>query len=282
MSYELGALVPLSVTITDEDGNPANATSVTLTLTLPDGTADVHANVSPTETGVYEVDYPTVQAGRHGVRWVATGVNASVYTDVFTVEPVDGGAFVSMLDAKRHMKKKLITVDDDDELAGFVDAACQMIVDRIGPVSPTSVVDAVHRRHGRVVALSQHPVIDVTAVQIPGGDAVPAADLDNAVDGWELDAGAGLLTHTGCWPYGRLRVTYRAGRTPVPGHVRLAALELVAHLWRSIKIQTAGGRAAPPGGDDVMLVGSSYALPNRVRELLGLTADQPTSGVMVR
>jgi hypothetical protein len=283
MSFQLGDVVPLSVTVRDADGNPADAGSVALTVTLPDGTTDVTANISSTSTGVYDHDYATVQAGRHGVRWVATGTNASAFTDVFDVEPADDGDFISLADIKKHLRK---TSDADDaDLAGFISAACQMIVERIGPVSPTPRTDTVHVRGwcDNTIVLDASPVITVTSVTVRGPSpvTVPQADPDAGVDGWELHAGAGVLTHTRRWPTGTLQILYRVGRIPPYGNVRLAGLELTGHLWKQSQLNT-GSITRPPsfGDDQVIMPGAAYALPIRVRELLGL-GKNPTTEVLV-
>lgn len=278
MSFQLGDVVPLSVTVKDAGGNPANAGSVVLTVTLPDGTTAT-PSVTNDATGVYNADYPTVQAGRHGVRWVATGTNASAFTDAFDVEPADDGDFVSLADVKRHMNKT--SANDDQEMAGFISAACQMIVERIGPVSPVSTSKTIWRRHiRRAVILDLRPVIEVASVTADGV-AIPQADPDTGTDGWELNAKSGVLTHSRRWPPAEcLHITYRAGRTPVPGNIRLAALELCAHLWRASQQNFGGGRPGLPGADDVVMPGAAYALPIRVRELLGLGA-QPTAEPLV-
>lgn len=198
---------------------------------------------------------------------------------MITTSPVPD--FITVEDAKKHLVK---TDDADDaELEGFVSAACSMIVDRIGQVSAVEAVDeADHRgfRRLRAIVLEDHPVVSVTAVQVVGGETVPAADPDNHVDGWVLDGGAGVLRHTGLWPRGIIRVTYTAGRVPLPGNVRLAALELTSHMWRSMKLNATGGRPALSGMDEVVMPGAAYALPFRVRELLGLGA-QPTAEPLV-
>jgi hypothetical protein len=282
VSFNLGDVVPLSVTITDADGQPANAGAVTVTVTLPDGTT-ASPSVTNDDPGVYNADYPTVQAGRHGIRWVATGENASAFTDAFTVDAADGGAFVSLAEVKRHLKKT--KPDDDDELLEFIAAACSAIEDRIGPVTPTVVTEEAHHHWGtNTIVLKQRPVVSVTSVVLAGDPVttVPPVDADNGVDGWRLDAGAGVLTHSRWFPHGTIRVEYLAGRTPVPGNIRLAALELAAFLWRSIKMYGNGGRPGAPGADDVMMIrGAAYALPNRVKELLGLGNNQPTDNLLV-
>lgn len=284
MSFQLGDVVHLTFAVTDADGNPADAGAVALTVTLPDGTTDVTSNITPTGTGVYDHDYATVQAGRHGVRWVATGVNESAYTDAFTVEAADGGgAFISLAEVKRHLKKT--KVDDDDELLEFVTAACSAIEERIGPVTPVTVTEEVPATwRTNTIVLDHTPVIAVTSVVLAGDPVttIPPFDPDTHVDGWQLAAGAGVLTHSRRFPRGTIRVTYMAGRTPLPGNIRLAALELTAFLWRSIKMYGNGGRPGAPGVDDTLAIrGAAYALPNRVKELLGLGNQQPTDSVLI-
>ena len=81
-TYFLGSQVPLGVTITDATGTPADATAVNLTITLPDGTTAT-PSVNHSGTGLYDVDYTPSQAGRHTLFWVATGTNASSYSELF-------------------------------------------------------------------------------------------------------------------------------------------------------------------------------------------------------
>jgi hypothetical protein len=96
---DLGDVVPLTVQIRDANGVLANATAVTLTITLPDGTTISPAPANPS-VGLYQVDYVTVMEGRHIVRWVATGNNASAYTDSFDVRPVNPPLILSLSAAK--------------------------------------------------------------------------------------------------------------------------------------------------------------------------------------
>lgn len=203
---------------------------------------------------------------------------------MITTSPVPD--FITVEELKGHLKKS--GVEEDAKLSGFVSAACQMIVDRIGQVSPVVAVDVDHRHHRhhlhrrirRTIVLEERPVISVTTVVVDGA-TVPAADLVNGVDGWELSGPAGILTHTGCWPWGRITVTYTAGRLPLPGNVRLAALELAGHLWKQSQLNN-GSTARPQsfGDDQVIMRGAAYALPIRVRELLGL-GKNPTDDILV-
>lgn len=268
--YDLGDPVPLSITIRDSDGVPADAGSVTLTITLPDGTNTVIGPIASTSPGVYDHDYATVQAGRHVVRWVATGANASAYTDAFDVQPADGGAFISLADTKHHLKKT--TDEDDEDLRWFIGAACGAIKDRMGHVAPQTVVADLSARRG-VIVLPERPVISiVSVVKLPGGEAVPEADALAGTPGYKLKNSEGVLLVPAWW--GDVRVTWRAGRSPIPQNFRLAGLELVAHLWRGSQHNQAGGRPALGDSDSTFASVRPFAMPYRVMELLGLKKDQ--------
>lgn len=271
MSFDLGDPVPLSIAITDENELPANAGNVALTITLPDGTTETHDPIAPASTGIYSFNYPTVQAGVHRVRWLATGANASAFGDVFDVEPAEGAPFISLADTKHHLKKT--TSEDDEDLRGFIGAGCQMIKDRMGHVSPLTVVADLSARRG-VVVLPERPVIAVVSVaRLPGGEVVPPADALAGMDGWTLKNSEGvLLVPAWC---GDVRTTYRVGRVPLPQNFRLAGLDLVRHLWQGSQHNSGGGR--PALGDSDAIAAASmrpYALPYRVSELLGLKRHQ--------
>jgi hypothetical protein len=193
---------------------------------------------------------------------------------VITTQPAD---FVTVDEVKTHTNKS--GTADDAELGGFVSAACRMIRERIGEVSAVTAVEDARAR--RQIVLEARPVISVTSVQtLPGLTAVPAADPSTGVAGWSLDGGAGVLTHTSRWPSQSVRVTYQAGRSPLPGNVRLAALELAAHLWRSSQLNSGGVRPLMTDSEAPVMPGSAYALPIRVRELLGLGSN-PTDEILV-
>lgn len=184
--------------------------------------------------------------------------------------------FISAAEVKVHMRK---TGDDGDAtLPGFVGAACRMVIDRMGQVAP---VQAVHtervRRLRRTIVLEDRPVVSITSVTGRNGAIPPASP---GVHGWVLKGASGVLEHTHYWPPGLVVVELVAGRDPLPDNFRLASLELCAHLWKQSQLATGGGRPAFAGDDQVVVPGASYALPYRVRELLGL-GKQPTDEPLV-
>lgn len=186
--------------------------------------------------------------------------------------------FVTVDEVKIHLDKTGSA--DDAELAGFVSAACASIRERIGEVAPVTAVVEACSRTDRVV-LEHRPVISITKVErLPGLDLVPEGDRGAGADGWLMpDPAAAILEHTSRFP-GDVRVTYTAGLDPVPGNVRLAGLEMAAHLWRASQLNSGGGRPAIADNEQPLVPGVAYALPIRVRELLCL-GDNPTAEVLI-
>lgn len=270
MSWDLGAVVPLSVSITDGTGNPANAGAVAVTVTLPDGTTSAPAASNPA-TGVYNADYPTVQAGRHSVRWVATGLNASAYTDTFDVAPADPYQIVSLAEAKAHLRKPATASDDDDDLMGFIRAATGVVEQYVGSVVRRTWVETFDGGGHSRLLLAHPPALSVTSV-VEDGATLAAAD-------YKLHPASGVLTRVaGSWdlPWRpgiqNVVVTYAAGRTAVEASWRLAALIIVKHMWET-------QRAAAPGpltqGNEDFDPRYTYSIPRRALELLG----EPVGGI---
>ncbi|MEO3875530.1 hypothetical protein ABGB18_42685 [Nonomuraea sp. B12E4] len=269
MSFDLEEMVPLRIVIRNAAGVPENAGNVALTITLPDGNTHAEASLTGTD-GVYDYNYPSVQAGIHRARWIATGQNAGAFTDVFDVEPAEGAAFISLADQKKHLRK--LTDEDDEALRWFIAAGCQVIEDRMGHVTPQTVVSDMPARWG-VIVLPERPVISITSiVKLPGGDLVPPADAMAGTAGYTLKNSEGVLL----LPAGGsdVRVTYRVGRTPLPQNFRLAGLDLIRHLWQGSQHNNGGGRPMLGDSDAIAASIKPYALPYRVSELLGLKRHQ--------
>jgi hypothetical protein len=174
--------------------------------------------------------------------------------------------FITVDELKTHLNKTGSA--DDAELAGFVSAACAAITERVGHVSTVSVTSDVEVSR-RLAILPERPVVSVESVTaLPSGHALEETDETNRVYGWTLRPGGtlGIATRGVC----RVQGVYTAGRDPLPGNIRLAALELGAHLWRQSQLNSGGGRPPIIGDDQVVIPGLAYALPIRVRELLSL------------
>lgn len=266
MPFDLGAVVPLGTTVRDPSGNLANAGSMALTLTLPDGTTTIVSPLAPTSTGTYIYDYLTLQAGRHLVRWVATGIHAGAFTDVFDVRDATPPALISLSDAKRHLNIPASSTADDDELRGWIEATAQVVEFFVGPVMRRTVVETHRVGSVRSLALRQTPAVAVTSMNavLTGGSVFTVADFD-------LDSETGIVQRLdGSTFTGPLRITYTAGRAVVPAAISHAARIILQHLWRTQRGSARGPALA--GSDDYSVTeqvpGLGYAVPNRALQLL--------------
>jgi len=272
---DLGDTAPLQFLTTDPNGNPANAGTVTLTITQPDNSLAGPFTVAPTTVGTYVYTFAPTQVGRHALRWVATGVNVSTYSDVFDVAPADAGGLISLADIKTHLK---ITKPGDDEvLRGFLASTTTLIEDEVGPVLLRTVTEV--RPLAAAIVLTRAPVVTLTSVIATSYSMVGTNDITAY---YLLDAPAGVLTYTpNLNGYGALfgntaTVTYTAGRPVIPAAIQLAATLITQHMY-----ETRRGAGAVPsrgGGDMMPMPGSGFLVPDRAVEALSPFLRSPRLG----
>lgn len=267
MPFDLGDTARLTATCTDPGGTATNATGVTLTITLPDGTTATPAVTNPpTVTGQYSVDYVTTQAGRHLVRWVFTGP-ACAYTDAMDVRDAAPPLLYSLADAKKHLNIPATSTTQDEELRGFIEATTRCVEYFTGAVARRTVTEIVHGGSARMI-LRQAPVLSVQSIT-----GVNPWQLDIPVDALDIDTDTGVLRRTDWLLFwrGPYRVVYTAGRTTMPANVALAGRIILQHLWRT-QYGSSRARAAVGGGEDYSvsepIPGLGYAIPNRALQLL--------------
>ncbi|MDK0520387.1 hypothetical protein [Streptomyces sp. ML-6] len=260
MPYALGATVRLTGECRDPGGTLTTAVTAAVTVTLPDGTTATPAAVE-TDTGRYQADYVTTVPGRHAVRWVFTGPAAAV-VDVLDVQDETPATILSLADARQHLN--LTTGRDDAEVQFWNAATTRAVEYYVGPVVPRVFIEQHDVRDAAAVVLLRTPVIAVTAVDsVPSGAAYP-------VDGLAVDESTGeLFRLDGGRMAGRLRITYRAGRTAVTENITAGARIILEHLWLTQR-GSRGGLAG--GGQDYSVTepipGLGYAVPNRALQLL--------------
>lgn len=269
---DLGDTYTLTAEARDAAGTLANATTVALTITLPDGTAVTPSPANPpTVTGKYAHPFVTSMAGRHVARWVFTGaVPDQAWTDTFEVAPQASLALVSLADVKTHLNIAADNTDHDDELRGFIASVTDVIEDVVGVVARRTFVETYSGRGERAILLRRRPVVSVTSV-VESGTTVAASDYSVTE--------AGVLTRASAYSAGRwasgvdnVTVTYVAGRPSTPPSVLDAAKELIRINWRP---QQGGNYSVFNGGraDDFGQTGAGevrlgFFVPNTVMQRL--------------
>ncbi len=159
---------------------------------------------------------------------------------------------VTLTDVRRHLN---ITGNvDDNELEDTAQAAESLVLSRIRPVLPVTLVRRVRANRSGTVLLPDYPVTGVVSVTDDAG--VPVS--------YEADVASGVLYDVAFW-YGPLLVTYTVGPAAVPDDVRRAVLEVTHHLWTSQRARRGPPRAIADIGPDPSL---GFALPNAALDLI--------------
>lgn len=87
--YEVGQQLELRGTFYDEDSNLVDPSTISLVITLPDGTtvSKVKADLTAESTGVYTYAYTITMDGAHRYKYSSTGP-VSAKEGYFPVKPV--------------------------------------------------------------------------------------------------------------------------------------------------------------------------------------------------
>jgi hypothetical protein len=256
--FDLGDPVPLSVTIYNSAGVAQDATLVVLTVTLPDGTSST-PTVTAAGSGVYTASYATTQAGRHTARWVATGINASAYTDSFDVDAAAPTGLVSLSDVKAHLNMSATVTTNDEELRRLIDAATDFVEGEIGPVVRRTISKTIiPGADGRLYL--NGPAVSLTTITAAYGSGGTYTVGDYYLDGEHGVVHPPYYGTTFAYP---VTVEYVGGRVIVPAAIRQAALDYIKWRWEGQR----GATALPlPGGE--FEVATSATVPWKITQAL--------------
>lgn len=280
MAVDLAGAILLRFHVRDNDGKLVNASgAVTATITLPDDSTTMPAVTNP-DTGVYLVDYTTVQAGRHTVRWVATDPDRA-WVDVFDVRSAAGIALVGLDTAKRHLKIPKSDITQDDNLRGFLDSVTDVVQGITGMIVRQSITETHHGRNVSGVCLLRRPVLSVTSVSEHGVILDP--DEYSLSDAGVLYRVSGFAEAKWRKGVNNIVIIYVVGRTAVQPSIMEGALELIRINYRpqlgGNYSAFDGGRSDDFGTDSNLGPQGQYRLgffiPNRVMQLLAPHNEGP-------
>ena len=279
----VGSAVPLAWTNTDTQGNAQNAATVTLTVTLPDGTTAA-PTVANNGTGVYSAKYVTTQAGHHLALWVATdAAYPGAWADSFEVQALADPTIVSLAEAKDILQLGG-TTEFDARLQGWNGSATEVIEYICGPVVQQTVVETLPAR-GLETHLSKPPVLGLAVwTQVPPElanlgitvSSPPSPMLRTRVYGIEYpltqlycDPRRGVVTHTSGLPFYYCDYVwqYQAGRVVIPSGIYDAGKIILEHLYQVYR-GGVGAQDVASGESVTTLPGFGFAIPNRALELL--------------
>jgi len=266
MGYDLGDTVPITVSVRDAAGAPANAATVLLTIQLPDQTTITPTVTNPpATTGTYLYDYVPAVEG-HYQWWLRTTAPALALTGSFDVEPSFSPLIVSLADARAQINPKSTVADE--EIRDIIVAAGAMLE---GPMFANhaivrrTVTEARRVWSGCALFLYEQPVISVTSITRTdtAGSWSPSQLL--------VDTDIGAVTQLGGRPlYGNLTIVYQAGYTVIPPEFRMAARLVIADLWATQSSRYGRGNATSytrSGGDLADQLAPTTV--SRVQDLIG-------------
>lgn len=260
----VGSQVRLSFTTADATGALTDATTQTVTVTLPDGTSAT-PSVTHDSTGTYHADYTVTAAGRHEWYATTTGPVTRTPVDVFNASAITLGPIVGLTELRNHLN--LSSVVSDSEILAFAARA-------------SDAVEAWTGQTWRQVTVTEKydgGVLGLLLRTLPVQSIVSVTEFGQSLNSssWNLDINAGVLFRGTTlvrirWLPGaqNVTVTYQAGPTGgiVPTDVLLATMELTRHFWET---QRGGSNLPRQQGAEVEYdPRSGYSLPRRVIELL--------------
>jgi hypothetical protein len=198
---------------------------------------------------------------------------------------------VSLSDVKAHLRYPTANTADDVALQGFINAASDVINAECGIVVPQRFNESydggdfqIWLRHIPIVMIENieegwgftNYELAYVPVNSPSTANMFAYSLDEPSTGLVTRRSGGNVNIRFVQGENNIQVTYTAGRDVIPGAIRLAALELIAHWWQGSQqrsMATGGGS----GSYDNTNVDYSRALnaiplnqgvPYRILELL--------------
>ena len=265
-AIEVGGSYRTSITVTDDSGNPVDASTVVLTVTLPDQTTVTPA-VQQDSTGNYHVDYVMTQQGLYKFQWTTTGPNTS-QTDYQSATVFR--SIVGLDDVKSFIN--FDSESNEDILRSIMSAVTELIENIVGNcVLQTYTDDRITGRSAQVLRLPHAPLPDENAITSissmwPGGPVWTSANEDFMVfpDSATVMLASYLPFYLGPW-----KATYTAGRRIIPQKIQLAAYEAIYDLWSSQRPY--GMDQLEPGPEETAkweVMVNTYKLPPHAMALL--------------
>jgi hypothetical protein len=192
---------------------------------------------------------------------------------------------LTLSEAKTALAQDELISDNDTILATYIGAISRRLDEVCGPIVQRTLTDELYDG-GSTIWLKYKPVVSVSSViEYDGTTATTLTQQTNSVEpseGYVLHKERGKLTRTvsGFPAYfegglQNIKVTYIAGRytntTTVAPLFKIAAQAFLAHVWKMNQGMGSNTYGDYDGGISVV----SFALPNRVKDLLGDEIEMP-------
>lgn len=290
--YDLGSAVTptdIQLTLTDANGNPANGSSVVLTLTLPDQTTATPAVANP-QAGTYQLSAPyvTTQAGHFTWAWTWSGTSAasSETIDSFEVRQVPDPTIISLAEAREILKIPAGNTTYDQQIRGFSQAVTEWVEHMVGPCVTRQFTEVI-RATGTTLILSKTPVRTDLGATLSNPNRPDGSTTNGLVsitplltygfmypiDQLLVDGPKGIVRQYAGLPflysgdpYGQYKAVWWAGRAIIPFGIYEGAKIALKHVWA---VERGGVTSAASFGEsETTPTGYGFAVPNRAIQLL--------------
>jgi hypothetical protein len=269
-----GGLYPIAFDVLDAAGTLTHATTVTLTITLPDGTTATPAITDAAVPGQYRLAYQTTIPGRYTAHAVTTGPVTS-WDDEFDASPTPWPAMVSLADAKAQLNIPGSDHGNDDLLRDYIAGVTGALEDYKHEVIVRRTVTDELDLHGgpgwsgrgggwrQQFWLRSAPVISLTSVV--SWDGTITWDVTQM----RAQPSGTVKVMTGQPVTGLVDVTYVAGLAVIPVRYKRGALIMLAHLWETQRGQLAALSGVMGPEEHFRQPGEFFTVPNKAKEWMG-------------
>ena len=271
-----GGLYPIAFDVFDASGVLAHATTVTLTITLPDGTTATPVITDTAVSGQYRLAYQTTIPGRYTAHAVTTGPVTS-WDDEFDAAATPWPAMVSLADAKSQLNMDVTDHRFDDELRDFIAVghrrrrALQARGHRpphrhrrARPVPPRLVLVRVRRAAAAAVLAPVRPGDLPDLHGRPGTAASPGTSprCGPRRPGWSASWTARPSPASSTSPTSPDTSRSRA-------HYKRGALVILSHLWETQRGPGTAASGVIGSEEHWRQPGEFFSVPDKAKELLG-------------
>jgi len=229
LTVDFGAPAVVGIELRDSTGTLVNATGMTCTVTLPDGTTTA-ATVTNPSTGLYTATLSTTtQVGDHVAYFASSGANTDTAYRVFTVEAAglfDLDELATLLDVTADATRAVMARHCAH---GLIRSYCRQNITRSTYTASLPVEAGSDGYY--VVRLPQRPVFAVSSVTVNG--TAYTSGTDYSWDGVSDHIRLARLVWTAAAFQGEPRavVAYTAGYVAAPAAVRAVALSVAARAY---------------------------------------------------
>ena len=184
MAIYVGSLPQFTVTFTNLAGIPTDPTTVSLTVTAPDGTQVVYNSPTHGSTGVYTQNVAVAQAGSYNYEWAGTGTVVAVVPGTFQsfatpLAPVNGIDFVTLSQLKTWIESMSMDPSPDDGVLALIITAVSQ--DMLTRMSRTTIFNVDYQEWydgsgSATLPIDQWPITAVNTLKVNGVILQPSSD----------------------------------------------------------------------------------------------------------